>query len=85
MLAHEKNADWDYLAQREVDYIFSFGFGFFTEGYPLPLTQPNTYIVKLPEDYFSFRTTNSREEILSRFGAYPIQYRTTADEVIMLR
>ncbi len=84
LIAHERQADWDYLVQRNVDYIFSVGFGFFTRGYPLPLTRADSYIVKLPHFYFSFRTTNSREEILERFGDYPVQYHSPRGYVVNL-
>ncbi len=75
LLAHMKNADSQYLRSRGVDYISSIGFGFFTSKNPAVLAQPNTYMIKLPDNYFAFQTTLSINEVIRRFKHYRIMYR----------
>ncbi len=81
LIAHEKNADWAYLMQRHVDYIFSIGWGFFTDEFPLPITQPDSYIVHLPDRWMAFRTAMSEADVRAKFGQYPIWYRAKNNAV----
>ncbi len=82
LIAHEKHADWGYLESRRVDLIYSFNWGFFTPSEPRRWPLPDTYIVRLPRHYFSFRTTWTRDIVKQRFSRFPVYY-VTSDETIL--